>query len=85
MLPNNYFITQQAVYRSKVDSAGNHRCCTVEYGTNVLEVHGHTVDELVINLELTKESKDIAKKLLEYWLLDDYSKQKMNLYIETEV
>jgi hypothetical protein len=49
------------------------------------EIHGHTVEELVINLELTKESQVIAKKLLEYWLVDDCSKQKMNLYIEEEV
>jgi hypothetical protein len=49
------------------------------------EVYGQKVDELVINLELTQESKTIAEKLIEYWLVDDYSKQKMNLYIEKEI
>lgn len=49
------------------------------------EVDGQKVNELVINLELTSESKEIAKKLIEYWLVDDYSKQKMNLYIDTEL
>ncbi len=46
-------------------------------------VNGKIIDELVINLELTRETIFIAVDLINAWILNDISKFRMKRYIKT--
>ena len=41
--------------------------------------------ELVVSLELSEESVKIVKELLKKWIIEDYSIEAMERYIETEI
>ena len=41
--------------------------------------------ELVISLELSEESTEIVKRLIDEWIIKDLNKEKMEAFIENEV
>jgi len=41
--------------------------------------------ELVISLELSEESVEIVKRLIDKWIIKDLDKEKMEAFIESEV
>ncbi len=45
--------------------------------------NAETIDELVINLELTKETIFLAVDLISAWILNDLTKFRMKRYIKT--
>lgn len=44
--------------------------------------NGETISELVISLELSNESALLAIELINAWIINDFSKQKMEKYID---
>ena len=41
--------------------------------------------ELVISLELSEESTEIVKRLIDEWIIKDLNKEKMEAFIENDV
>jgi len=49
---------------------------------DTLELENEKVDELVISLELSQESALLAVELINAWIVNNFSKQKMEKYID---
>ncbi len=49
---------------------------------DTLELESENVDELVISLELSHESALLAVELINAWIINNFSKQKMEKYID---
>lgn len=47
-----------------------------------IEVEENKIDELVISLELSQESLLLAIELINAWVINDFSKEKMNRFID---
>ncbi len=49
---------------------------------DTIELENEKVDELVISLELSQESSLLAIELINAWIVNNFSKQKMEKYID---
>ncbi len=49
---------------------------------NTLELENENIEELVISLELSQESILLAIELINAWIINKFSKQKMNKFIK---
>ena len=87
------FIDGNPIYNFKVNSSNRAvRIIQEEIETNKLEfsawlstlqlANGDMIDELVISMELSNESVLLTIELINAWIINKFSKQKMEKYID---